>query len=534
MSATFGAYEPVGLTSIVRNTGGILTVASSPSAGGTNYVVGDILTVSGGGGTNGKVRVTSVSPGGIVSGIELFRSGLTYTPGSALTTSGGTGTSCTVQILTVGPVGYVTTAMNHFFRIGDSVTISGCSTDATWNNSFTIIGGDAITTFDVSAPSSTASPTVTASQGASLLVDSSKNWTNGELIGKILQKSLVGVAGTTEAHRITGNTATSITTNIAFTAAPVNGTGRYLICDPQALGRDEQFRVPTMNGRGYATGGSLTTLVDSSKSWNGNQWANYRIRIISGTGVNSEFAITSNTNNTLTYASQSFTPDSTTKYLIMDTFGQITTYTSTTVFADATKNWATNQWAGKRVRINSGTGQSSETTITSNTNNTLTLTTAIIASGVDANYTILASPVKGVGQQLIWIWGGTGVNGLANLGRYLWCPIGGNTTRFERYDLTTGLWDIGLYLQPLTELLSTGTMYCYDGINRIYFTTNSTGRIFSLDVTNFQVSPAGMTPFAHGTALLGNRMEIFDTADGLSYLWIMRQTGQEVWRTLLF
>jgi len=29
-------------------------------------------------------------------------------------------------------------------------------------------------------------------------------------------------------------------------------------------------------------------------------------------------------------------------------------------------------------------------------------------------------------------------------------------------------------------------------------------------------------------------MEIIQTADGLKYLYIMRHTGQEMWRTLLF
>jgi len=29
-------------------------------------------------------------------------------------------------------------------------------------------------------------------------------------------------------------------------------------------------------------------------------------------------------------------------------------------------------------------------------------------------------------------------------------------------------------------------------------------------------------------------MEIVDTADGLKFLYVMRHTGQEMWRTLLF
>jgi hypothetical protein len=42
------------------------------------------------------------------------------------------------------------------------------------------------------------------------------------------------------------------------------------------------------------------------------------------------------------------------------------------------------------------------------------------------------------------------------------------------------------------------------------------------------------TPYAHGSAVIGNRMEIVTTADGLKYLYIMRHNGAEMWRTLRF
>jgi hypothetical protein len=37
-----------------------------------------------------------------------------------------------------------------------------------------------------------------------------------------------------------------------------------------------------------------------------------------------------------------------------------------------------------------------------------------------------------------------------------------------------------------------------------------------------------------GAAIIGNRMEIIKTDDGLQYLYIMRHSAQEMWRTLLF
>jgi hypothetical protein len=44
------------------------------------------------------------------------------------------------------------------------------------------------------------------------------------------------------------------------------------------------------------------------------------IRILAGTGVGKEVVITSNDANTLTITNPGFVPDTTTKYIIMDTF----------------------------------------------------------------------------------------------------------------------------------------------------------------------------------------------------------------------
>ena len=74
-----------------------------------------------------------------------------------------------------------------------------------------------------------------------------------------------------------------------------------------------------MGHSGYATGGSTTTLIDSSKTWIPGQWVGYKFQIAYGTGRGAEIVITANDATTLTYTTQSFTPDSTTKYRIMDT-----------------------------------------------------------------------------------------------------------------------------------------------------------------------------------------------------------------------
>ena len=73
------------------------TAVASFVAGGTGYVVGDILTVATTGGAT--FRVTTAA-GGIVSAGTIVNGGSVTKPGPAgtLATTGGTGTGCTVTI----------------------------------------------------------------------------------------------------------------------------------------------------------------------------------------------------------------------------------------------------------------------------------------------------------------------------------------------------------------------------------------------------------------------------------------------------
>jgi hypothetical protein len=292
--------------------------------------------------------------------------------------------------------------------------------------------------------------------------------------------------------------------------------------------------IPASNSMGSGgvitfTGGSTTTLVDSSKNWITNQWAGYKFRIMSGTGRDNEVTVISNTATTLTYSTQAFTPDSTSHYSIQDSFGTCTGAGSTTTLTCADKAWATNQWAGKKVKIIAGAGQGQEILITSNTATVLTFGAVTgLAPDTTTVYTILGIPARGAGTQLVWLFGGV------SNGRYMVLPRGGASNTADRYDIIFEKFDYGNMLSPQTETLTTGSMFAYDGINTIYFTKDATGRIFSYDVTTNTIATFGMVPYGMSTAIIGNRMEIITTSDGLDYLYIMRHTGAEMWRTLIF
>ncbi|MGK3947122.1 hypothetical protein ABK046_53220, partial [Streptomyces caeruleatus] len=75
---------------------------------------------------------------------------------------------------------------------------------------------------------------------------------------------------------------------------------------------------------------------------------------------------------------------------------------------------------------------------------------------------------------------------------------------------TTEQWDLFTY-HPLTEALGAGSMFVYDGRDRIYFTKDSTGRIMYYDLVKNIVVPSSSVPYGMGTAVIGNRMEIIET-----------------------
>lgn len=531
-AATRSGQEPFALTSITRVSGGISVLNATPTAAGSGYNIDDILTITTGG-TLGTARVSAVNATGGVTTVTLETSGQTYTTGTGKATTvvpaGGTG--CTLDITTIADMANCITPIAHNFYIGDTVTISG-ATLADYNGAKTIVGVATTLAFSYEVTGSPTSPAVaSASPSTTQLVDCTKNWTVNEHVGKLVQLATNAVLSTGQVRRIVSNTATTLVWTLAATA-PVNGTSRYVIEDIKPFGTEM-----TLGGRrgggteGFATGGSTTTLIDTAKSWQTNYWsrtANRKVRIVEGTGVGNEIAITSNTATTLTYATQTFTPDATTRYVIMDAFGTATAGAVTTL-TDTAQNWDVNCWTNKRVRFLSGTSQGNEYIITSNTATVLTFATGT-APDVSTAYAILEATPKAYGIHLDMITGSTDTT-LNNKYMYAW--TGTATTELSRYNVTNEHWDLLSYF-PQFETLTTGSMYVYDGADRIYFTKEATGRLMYYDLVKNIVVPSSTIPYGMSTAISGNRMEIIETADGLKYLYIMRHTGQEMWRTLIY
>ena len=529
ITASYGPpHEGFPVTSITYTASGILTVAVN--AAGTNYVVGDLVTCSTTG-TNGQAYVTGVTAGGAVTSLQLAASGSGYVAGSSNTT-GGSGSGLTIT-LTVGKVGNVVTAINHDFRHGEYVTIAGCATETTFNNTFQIIGIASTTTFSIAAnASATQSPTAANSLTTSLVVDASQNWTTNEHVGRVVHVLQSGPTSSTNygSRRITANTATTLTLSSAITSFAQGA--RYIIQEARPFGAMCIDKVAERSPDGWATSGTATTLVDTTKNWRNNQYQNCRVRVVAGTGEGNDVVITSNTATTLTVASWNVaTPDATSKYEIMDSYGIVTTGGGATTITDANKNFPTNYLAGKRVRYVAGTQTGSESAITSNTSTVITLTTTLSSNATDTFYCVYEIPTRGSGTDVKWLYG---VSDASKKGRWLISPRGGISNVFDIFDIPTSRWELSIFPTPGFTTLSSGSMFTYDGGDYYYFTKDGTNRIYALDLSKFKVDIAGSIPYAHGTAIIGNRFEIVKTADDLTYLYIMRHTGQEMWRTLKF
>ena len=95
----------IATTNIIGTGSGLtIDVTAVGSTGGTGYVVGDIVTVTQSGASGGQLRVSTISAGGVVTGLQTITGsqGTSYTVAYGLPVTGGTGTGLEVNITAVG------------------------------------------------------------------------------------------------------------------------------------------------------------------------------------------------------------------------------------------------------------------------------------------------------------------------------------------------------------------------------------------------------------------------------------------------
>jgi len=178
-------------------------------------------------------------------------------------------------------------------------------------------------------------------QPSNVLADNAKAWTAGQWVGRPVRINAGTGAGQT--RTVSSNTTNTLTVSPAWDPIP-DRTSEYVITQTTA------------------------TLQDLTKTWIADQWAGRPVTIKAGAGAGQTSTVSSNTANTLTVSpAWVTTPDATSEYVI--------TQTSNTL-QDISKTWTTDQWKGHKVSIQAGTGAGQTKTVSSNTANTLTVSSA--------------------------------------------------------------------------------------------------------------------------------------------------------------
>jgi hypothetical protein len=368
-------------------------------------------------------------------------------------------------------------------------------------------------------------------QSTTVLTDLSKSWATPSPIAGITGSSIAGGSATATLSAITGlypGMVVAITLgNVALPAGTVINS-----INPATL-------VATMsnNFTGAGTTATFTFLAACSSAGNVITVSGYPLTNLAVgmyVGVTSTTNITPSVTTAGAFVANGGVNLTSVKVISINsatTF--IVSATPTVALSNATVQasfWFPNQFINRRLRLISATGSNNlELVITANTFNTIT--TGIFGTApvhLSAGYAILQQPVRGAGTALFWNFGSTN-----RKGKYLYQARGGNLTGWDRLSINNDTWEF-LTPTPNFETINTGAMFAYDGVDRIYFTTQITQRVYYIDIDAMQIHPAGMYPYTAGTAIVGNRFEIFATVDGLKYLWMNRHSNVECFRQLLF
>lgn len=297
----------------------------------------------------------------------------------------------------------------------------------------------------------------------------------------------------------------------AWTAKSVAGL-------PTSWGYDGQLvSTPGMssnNGQGFvngtATAGGATTLTDSGKAWPVNGWANFQVRIISGTGKGQIRAITSNTATVLTVPAWTVAPDATSVYRIEGN-------------DDTLYLLGNNSVALYKYSISA---------------NTWSTVTPVAARAGAPGYGCTADWIDGVPAPE-WNDGSYGSHTTSTLlhqnGRYIYSFRGGTSNVLDVYDIAGVTWGSGLaYGQQMETFASGSCSVDLDG--QIYIQKDVTGRIYKFDVAKNVLEPFILNPVPQGTATSGDKMFLTTYEDGgtkINFLYTLGNTRSELTRWLV-
>jgi hypothetical protein len=279
--------------------------------------------------------------------------------------------------------------------------------------------------------------------------------------------------------------------------AAVIGTDSKLIATPSWVG-DGYNAFAT----GTATAGAASTLTNSAKAWTTNQWANFQVRIVSGTGAGQIRTIASNTGTVLTTSTAwTTTPDATSVYSIEgnDDFVYYMGSNAVTLY---------------RYSISAGTWT--------------TLSPTAARAGA-----------PGLGMSGHWVFEATDAawtneSAIQN-GRYIYSFRGGAGAVLDRYDIALNTWASGLTYAPATEVFGGGSKYVYRN-DSIYAQKDVTGRWFRYNVVTGEQDGFSTMTYTQGAAVGGDTAFDVHYADGateIDYVYMVLNTSTVMLRAMI-
>jgi hypothetical protein len=291
--------------------------------------------------------------------------------------------------------------------------------------------------------------------------------------------------------------ATNTWTTLVNTGLPATiATDGKLVGTPSWLNTDYKAFAT-----GTATSATGTTLVNSAKTWATNQWANYQVRIVSGTGAGQIRSITSNTSTTLTIPTWTTTPDATSVYSIEGNDDFL-------------------------YYIGNGAVAMYRYSISGNSWSTLSPTAA-------------RAGAPGAGMSAHWIYGEmntlwTSESAIIN-GQRIYSFRGTAGAVLDYYDIALNTWVSGLTYAPATETFTTGTKYTYIN-DKLYIQKDATSRWFEYDFGDNMMNGWTTMPVQQGTAIVGDTCfdaTYYDGATEIHYVYLLLNTSNLMYRQMV-
>ena len=292
--------------------------------------------------------------------------------------------------------------------------------------------------------------------------------------------------------------ATNTWTTLVQTGLPASiGTDSKLVSTPSWLNSDYHAFAT-----GTATSGGASTITNTAKSWTTNQWTNYQVRIVSGTGAGQIRNVASNTGTVITTSAAWTTqPDATSVYSIEgnDDYLYFSGNNAVTLYRYSISG---NSWS--------------------------TLSPTAARAGGPA-----------AGMSAHWIYGQVNTdwineNSIIN-GRRIYSFRGNNIATLDYYDIALNTWVSAVTYAPATEIFGAGTKYTYVN-DKFYIQKDATNRWFQFDHAESTMNGWTTMPVTQGVAVAGDTcfdVTFYDGATEIHYVYMLLNTSTLMFRQMV-